>query len=220
MENHDEPRAAAAFGDLRAPAAAVATLTQTGARLVHDGQLQGRRARAPVFLGRFPDEPVDDTAADFYRTLLSTLTDPIFRDGRWELCDRSGWPGNSGFENLLAWCWNGDTRWLVVVNLSDGTATGRVRAPWPDLRGHRWHLVDPTRDVSFDRDGDDLVDGLYVETDAWQWHLLASTRHRYPRTNAEPGGRLQSRHTVMSTGVARADLVNDQSLFGHRDGRW
>ena len=43
----------------RAPAAAVATLTQTGARLIHDGQLQGRRVRLPVFLGRFPDEPVD-----------------------------------------------------------------------------------------------------------------------------------------------------------------
>ena len=64
------------------------------------------------------------------------------------------------------------TRWLIVVNLSDGTATGRVRAPWQDLRGHRWQLVDPTQDVSFDRDGDDLVDGLYVELDAWHWHLL------------------------------------------------
>ena len=172
VENHDEPRAASAFGDRRAPAAAVATLTQTGARLVHDGQLQGRRVRLPVFLGRFPGEPVDDAVAEFYRTLLSTLADPTFRDGRWELCDRSGWPGNTSFENLVAWCWEGDTRWLVVVNLSDGTAAGRVRAPWQDLRGHRWQLLDPTRDVSFDRDGDDLVDGLYVELDAWHWHLL------------------------------------------------
>ncbi len=172
VENHDEPRAAAAFGDRRAPAAAVATLTQTGARLVHEGQLQGRRVRLPVFLGRFPGEPADDAVAKFYRTLLSTLADPTFRDGRWELCDRSGWPGNSSFENLLAWCWEGETRWLVVVNLSDGTAAGRVQAPWQDLRGHRWQLLDPTRDVSFDRDGDDLVDGLYVELDAWQWHLL------------------------------------------------
>ena len=88
------------------------------------------------------------------------------------MCDRSGWPGNNSFENLVAWSWEGDTRWLIVVNLSDGTAAGRVRAPWQDLRGHRWQLVDPTRGVSFDRDGDDLVDGLYVELDAWHWHLL------------------------------------------------
>ena len=97
VENHDEPRAASAFGARRAPAAAVATLTQTGARLVHDGQLQGRRVRLPVFLGRFPDEPADDAVAEFYRTLLTTLADPTFRDGRWELCDRSGWPGNTSF---------------------------------------------------------------------------------------------------------------------------
>ena len=37
VENHDEPRAASAFGAGRAPAAAVATLTQTGARLTTTG---------------------------------------------------------------------------------------------------------------------------------------------------------------------------------------
>ena len=41
----------------------MAALTQTGARLIHDGQLQGRRVRLPVFLGRFPAEPVDDGIA-------------------------------------------------------------------------------------------------------------------------------------------------------------
>ena len=150
----------------------MAALTQTGARLVHHGQLQGRRVRLPVFLGRFPAEPVDDHLAEFYRPALGRCADPTFRDGHWELCDRSGWPGNNSFENLVAWSWDGGTRWLIVVNLSDATATGRVRAPWPDLRGHRWRLTDPTQDITFDRDGDDLVDGLYVELDAWHWHLL------------------------------------------------
>ena len=171
VENHDEPRAASAFGAERAPAAAAA-LTQTGARLIHDGQLQGRRVRLPVFLGRFPAETDDHHLAEFYRTLLSAVADPTFREGYWELCDRSGWPGNTTFENLVAWSWAGATRWLIVVNLSDATATGRVRAPWPDLRGHRWLLTDPTNDITYDRDGDDLVDGLYVELAAWHWHLL------------------------------------------------
>ena len=116
VENHDEPRAASAFGDRRAPAAAVATLTQTGARLVHDGQLQGRRVRLRVFLGRFLDEPADDAVAEFYRTLLTTLADPTFRHGRSELCDRSGWPGNTSFQNLVAWCWEGDTRYQTASN--------------------------------------------------------------------------------------------------------
>jgi hypothetical protein len=41
-----------------------------------------------------------------------------------------------------------------------------------DLRSHKCHLTDPTRDMAFTRLGDDLVDGLFVELDAWQWHLF------------------------------------------------
>jgi len=203
VENHDEPRAAAAFGAERAPAAAVAALTQTGARLIHDGQLQGRRVRLPVFLGRFPAEPDDHHLAEFYRTLLSAVADPTFRAGYWELCDRSGWPGNTTFENLVAWSWAGATRWLMVVNLSDATATGRVRAAWQDLRGHRWLLTDPTNDITYDRDGDDLVDGLYVELAAWQWHLLRldPTPPRAPRTGPDTGGRRARFGTDVSLGA-------------------
>ena len=56
IENHDEPRAASTFPSGKARAAAVATLSQTGARLVHEGQLDGRRVQLPVFLGRRPEE--------------------------------------------------------------------------------------------------------------------------------------------------------------------
>jgi hypothetical protein len=93
VENHDEPRAASAFGAGRAEAAAVAALTQTGARLIHHGQLLGWRVRLPVFLGRFPNEPTNDQLAAFYRRLLTAVADPTFRGGHWQPCERSGWPG-------------------------------------------------------------------------------------------------------------------------------
>ncbi len=144
VENHDEPRAAATFSAARAPAAAVATLSQTGARLVHDGQMEGRRIRLPVFLGRYPDEPIDDALAQFYPSLLRALSDPTFRHGRWQLCDRSGWPDNQSFHNLVAWSWDGTSRWLIIVNLSDRPATARVTAPWPDLAARSaWQLHRP-----------------------------------------------------------------------------
>ena len=41
----------------QARAAAVVTSTLPGARLFHDGQLDGHRVHIPVFLGRGPDEP-------------------------------------------------------------------------------------------------------------------------------------------------------------------
>jgi hypothetical protein len=61
---------------------------------------------------------------------------------------------------------------LIVVNLSDGLRAGEVRTPWADLRGRQCHLTDPTQHITFLRSGDDLVDGLFVELDAWQWHMF------------------------------------------------
>jgi hypothetical protein len=177
VENHDEPRAAAAFGSTRSQVAAVTALTQTGARLVHNGQLEGATVHLPVFLGRYRSEPTDAGLIDFYRSFLAALADPTFRNGRWQLCDRSGWPGDNRYQDLVVWCWDGDTRWLIVVNLSDGTAAGEVRTPWTDLGGRQCHLTDPTQNAAFVRSGDDLVDGLFVELDAWKWHMFRVDTH-------------------------------------------
>ena len=59
LENHDEPRAAATFPAEKARAAAVAILTLPGAKLLYEGQFEGRRVRLPVFLSRRPKEPPD-----------------------------------------------------------------------------------------------------------------------------------------------------------------
>jgi hypothetical protein len=150
----------------------VTALTQTGARLVHNGQLEGATVHLPVFLGRYPIEPTEEALLAFYRSFLPALADPTFRHGHWQLCDRSGWPGDNRYQNLVAWCWEGDSRWLIVVNLSDGTAPGQVRTPWTDLRGQQWHLTDPTHNMVLARSGDDLVDGLFVELDPWNWHMF------------------------------------------------
>ena len=172
VENHDEPRAASVLSPERHRAVAVATLTQAGARLVHDGQTEGRRTRLPVFLSRFPAEHADPGLVGFYDALLAALADSTFHTGSWRLCDRWGWQGNDGFDRIVSWCWEGETRWLVAVNLSDQPAAAMVRAPWDDLAGQQVGLTDPTNDVTYERSGDDLVAGLYVELAPWGWHLF------------------------------------------------
>ena len=130
IENHDEPRAAATFGPEQARAAAVAMSTLRGARLYHDGQLDGRRTRIPVFLGRGPDEPPDHDLRAFYARLLQAVSDAGVRDGDWQLCDCSGWPDNDSYRRLVAWCWStAGARHLVVINLSDAPAQALVRLP-------------------------------------------------------------------------------------------
>ena len=178
IENHDEPRAAATFGPGQARAAAVATMTLQGARLVHDGQMEGRRTRIPVFLGRGPDEPVDEDLRAFYGRLLRAVADSDLRSGDWRLCACEGWPDNDSHRRLVAWCWASGAaprgRHLVVVNLSDAPAQARVRLPWDDLAGRAWTLTDRLGGQRFDRDGGAMAgDGLFVELDGWASHFLA-----------------------------------------------
>jgi hypothetical protein len=178
IENHDEPRAAATFMPAKARAAAVTTLTQTGARLVHEGQLEGRKTWLPVFLGRRPLEEPDAESKDFYEHLLGVLRDPVLRSGEWQLAEVGGWEGNDGWRSLVAWGWRDDTpRKLVVVNLGDAPAAGQVSLPWDDLCARSWRLEDASTDEVYERSGDDLRTGLYVELEPWHWHLFDLQPH-------------------------------------------
>ena len=174
IENHDEPRAAAAFFPEKARAAAVITSTLPGAALLHEGQVDGRKVRLPVFLGRRPNEPVDQDLVAFYTRLLQQCRDENFRDGTWYLCERSGWTDNPSCQNILSWCWVKDGQYvLIVVNFSAGSAQGRIHLPWHDLAVGAWHLDDLLNNVAYDRDGDELRDaGLYVDLEPWACHLF------------------------------------------------
>jgi len=172
VENHDEPCAAATFPGAKARAAAVATLSQTGARLVHEGQLDGRTVRIPVFLGRRPDEPVDEGLRSFYERLLAFLGDRVFREGEWTRAERAGWEGNKTWRQLVGWGWRGASRKLVVVNLGDQPADGHLSLPWEDLPGATWLLDDAADGRRYERSGVDLCDGMYVSLPPWHWHLF------------------------------------------------
>jgi hypothetical protein len=174
IENHDEPRAAATFANGKGRAAAVAVLTLPGAKLLHEGQLEGRKVKLPVFLGRRPVEPLDGQLRGFYERLLAVVARDVFRNGAWRLCERSGWPDNQTCRNVLAWCWEGDgERWLVVVNFREEPSQARIQVPWDDLRGKTWRLADALSGETYDRGGDEMREaGLYVELEPWRCHLF------------------------------------------------
>ena len=181
IENHDEPRAASAFLPPKQRAAAVATITLPGMKLLHEGQLEGRKVRLPVFLGKRPDETPDLELQTFYKRLLETVHRPAFHQGNWTLCVRTGWPDNSTFENLVAWTWRSDESYLVVVNLSDHYCQARIQLSWPELRDATWSLTDILSGFNCLRDGNEMLSsGLYVELGPWGYHLLLCE----PKTNA------------------------------------
>jgi len=174
IENHDEPRAAAVFSPAQERVAAVVMATVPGARLFYEGQIEGRRVKPPVFLGRRSQEPVDEELKAFYLKLLKTINSPLFREGQWSLCERTGWPDNSSFQNLVAWSWIlGESRYLVAVNLSDRSAQAHVRMLWDDLAGEDWLLSDALSSADFVRNGNELQStGLFVDLAPWSFHFL------------------------------------------------
>jgi hypothetical protein len=165
---------ATAFGLARHRAVAVAAATQVGARIFHEGQCAGRRRKPCDFLVRRPADDGDRAVAAFYRLLLAALRREPLRDGEWQLCEITGWPGNPTSASLGAWRWRGRDGWaLVVVNLSGCGAQARVRLQEHDLAGRRWILGDLLSGARYERDGTELCEaGLYVDLPPWGCHLL------------------------------------------------
>jgi len=178
IENHDEPRAAAAFSPAKERATALAIATLPGMKLFHEGQFEGRKVRLPVFLGRRPDEPEDVDLRGFYTKLLQAANDPTFRKGEWTLCERTGWPDNASSQNIVCWSWVRDgARYLIVSNLSDSRSQAQVHVHWADAAGAKWVLLDALTGATYERDGDELSShGLYVDLDPWSSHFFQCER--------------------------------------------
>lgn len=147
IENHDEPRAATALGPSRSQAAAVLALTLPGARLLHEGQMDGRSVKLPVQLGRAPHEPPCPELLSFYTRLLQFQRDSVLHDGEYfALACRPYLGGDRSHESLLCHAFRkGDELRLVTVNLSPAAASGRLMLP-PFPAGTYWRFRDALND--------------------------------------------------------------------------
>ncbi len=174
IENHDEERAAAAFSPPKERMAAVMLMTVPGAKLLHEGQFEGRKVRTPVALARRRAEAPDLNLKDFYHKLLTEVKASGLSKGAWQLCQCRGWDDNSTYANLIAWCWSqGEERYLVVVNLAQNLSQGRVQLPWNELARRTWRLMDVLSGDVFERDGSEMQSlGLFVDLPAWGIHFL------------------------------------------------
>jgi glycosidase len=174
IENHDEPRAIAALGRDRSRAAAVVALTIPGMRLVHDGQIEGRRIRIPVQLGRRPWEPVDREIEAHYAHLLSALDDRVFHEGAWQQLHPQPAGTSDSFKRFLAHQWTAhDARRLIVVNWSAEQAQCLLPLDLPAQAGVSWRLIDLLGPASYLRDGGELSKpGLYLDMPAYGYHLF------------------------------------------------
>ena len=176
MENHDEPRAAAAFAPGMHEAAAIITYLSPGLRFFHQGQFRGRRKRISPHLVRAPVEPTDTELQRFYQHLTSLLRDVALRDGDWRLLECApAWQGNWTWDCFIACAWQKDgAKRLVAVNYAGNQSQCYVRLPLPELANRTWRLKDAMSPAAFDRDGNELLaQGLYLDLPPWGYHVFA-----------------------------------------------
>jgi len=175
LENHDEPRAAAVFPRPMHEAAAVVVMLVPGLRFIQQGQMQGRRARLPTHLRRWPDEPVDEQLQAFYERLLAVLRMPLLHDGAWaRLEPQAAWNGNTSWEGFIACAWRGeDCRLIATVNYAGTEGQCYLRLPFPELVDKRVRLRDLLGENVYERDGNALLSpGLYLDVPAWHYHAF------------------------------------------------
>jgi len=177
LENHDEPRAAAAFSPEMHRAAAVITFLSPGLRFFHQGQFEGRKKRISPHLVRAPEEPFDENVQKFYDRLLAVLRDPVVRKGDWRLLEcASAWEGNWTWDCFVAFAWESAKggRFIVAVNYAANRSQCYLRLPFTDLRDRQWGLQDQLGETRYDRTGNDLASaGLYLDMAPWQAQVFS-----------------------------------------------
>ena len=176
LENHDEPRAATTFGKSRLPAVAVLTATVPGMHFFNDGQFEGLRTQLVVQLGRAQEEKADSGVADVYERILKLADAPEFHGDGWELLEMRD-SGDRTSSDLIAYMWRRDRAVkLVVVNLSNGTASGRLYFSEDLLAGATLKFDDLLNNQTYERQTSDLRHwGLFIKLDAFGAHIFDVT---------------------------------------------
>jgi len=173
LENHDEARAATVFGKSRLPAVAVLAATVPGMHFFNDGQFEGFRTQLVVQLARTQEEVADASIRETYERILKIANAPEFHGDGWKLLEARDANDRSS-PDLIAYLWRRDQGVkLVIVNLSNGTATGRIYFSDELLSGAALRFDDLLNNQSYERQTSDLKHwGLFIKLDAFGAHIF------------------------------------------------
>lgn len=176
LENHDEPRFAAVFDDDRLTAVATLMGTLPGMRFYQQGEELGIKLRTPIELRQIANQPIDPVRKEFFVKLFAATKDDAFHVGNMSIVSvaRDNEPTE---DNLFAYEWRSDKNWkLVVVNLSNAPAQGRLHLSGGIDAKTTYNLIDQLHGAKYVREGSEIVQlGLFVRRDAFGAHILDIT---------------------------------------------
>jgi hypothetical protein len=173
LENHDEARLATAIADTpRRHAAIILMLCLPGARLVHDGQTEGRRMRHPLQLARLAEEAIDKEEASFYRTLFAALKASSVGKGTWKMLE------TGAASSILAFLWETPSgqRDIVVVNGEHRMNEGHIVIRFQGIAARNWELQGRLFGKHCTCEGDQMCgEGLYVDLAPFESEIFRLT---------------------------------------------
>jgi len=176
LENHDEPRRAAVFGNERLPAVGTLMATLPGMRFYHQGELEGLKVRLPITLRIAAKEPPDPPSAAFFRKVLEITNEEVFHAGRWNLLEVTP-DSDDTSANLIVYEWRSKKVWkVIVVNLAGCASQGRVKMGDRVSPAQQYVFHDELNEDRYLRSGDELYSiGLFVRREGGQAHLFDVT---------------------------------------------
>jgi hypothetical protein len=176
IENHDEQRAAHTLpNESWHCAAAMIAATVPGMLLLHEGQLDGRKVKIPVQLGRRPKEELSSATQAFYRGLLRSLRGDVIQAGEWQLLEHhAAWQNNSSYQNIIAHSWKrGKDMRLVVVNYAPMNSQCYVTVNLDGIDDASLEFRDLLSQAVFVRDRVGLQSkGMYFDLPGYGFHFF------------------------------------------------
>lgn len=184
LENHDEPPIASRLPFAEHRAAALLILGLPGMRFLHEGQLTGYRFHIPVQLGRRPVLPSNREIAAYYDKLLEVLRKSAVGRGTDRiLTPRRAWADNPTSDNIIViqWQLHSQEFELVVVNLAPHRSQCYVPLQVEKIASCDWRMCDLLGEECYERYGQDLAQGLYLDLPAHAAQLFRFQPHEIRR---------------------------------------
>ncbi|WP_371802076.1 alpha-amylase family glycosyl hydrolase [Candidatus Lokiarchaeum ossiferum] len=120
IENHDESRAFEIFGPKKSKLLATFLYTLPGARLLHQGQRQGRKIKIPVQLGRIPNEINQTWLDEYYGTLIDLNLFDLSSEGSWRQISTDLLSNQMELYPIIAYYWDFPSKIILVLcNFAD-----------------------------------------------------------------------------------------------------
>ena len=175
IENHDEARAAAVFGPEKVKIAAFLLALSSGAHLYHQGQLEGFKLKAPLYLTRSLNEQIDENIHSFYKKLLVALKDIPLSTIQWETAALfPAWKENETYKNFIALSGRLQSDYyLAVTNYSDAQSQCYAYFDVTAIAAEDLIFKDITGQNEYKRNKEEIIiRGLYLDMPEYSFHLF------------------------------------------------